>query len=111
MLNKFYAKFDGQIERFNQLPKKLRQDLRELTGYCHDANGIKAINKNGLDFWGASSPYLRHCILSIENTPEKVGSIVISALVNIKIYKDLIKEIEAIILYFEHSFDFLDHEP
>jgi len=110
VLNRFYTKFDGQIERFNQLPKKIRQNLRELTGNCHDAKGLKAINKNGIDFYGASSPYLRHCILSIEKTPDLVAGIVISAIFNNKIYEDLIKDAEAIILYLEHNFDFLNSE-
>jgi hypothetical protein len=101
LLNKFYANYDGQIERFNQLPKKIRQDLRELTGNCHNSNGLEVINKNGLDAYGTSSSYTRRCILSIEKTKQLVGSITISAIVNIKIYENLIKNAETIVSYME----------
>jgi len=70
----------------------------------------KAINKNGIDFYGASSPYLCHCILSVEKTPDLVAGIVISAIFNSKIYEDLIKDAEANILYLEHNYDFLNSE-
>ena len=103
-LNKFYANYDGQIERFNQLPKKMRQDLREFTGKCHNSKGLEVIFNNGIDFYGASSPYTRHCILSLENTPELVGGITVSTIVNLKIYADLIKDAKAIMSYIEVNY-------
>jgi hypothetical protein len=103
-LNKFYTNYDGQIERFNQLPKKMRQDLRELTGKCHNSKGLEAIFKNGINFYGASTPYTRRCILSIESIPELVGGITVSGIVNLKIYADLIKNAESIMSYMEAEY-------
>ena len=100
-LNKFYSNYDGQIERFNQLPKKSRQELRELTGNCHNAQGLEVIHENGVGFYGASSPYTRSCILSIQNAHEVVGAIIMSSIVNLEIYKNLIKNAEAILAYME----------
>jgi len=100
-LNKFYTNYDGQIVRFNQLPKKSRQELRELTGNCHNAQGLEMIHENGVGFYGASSPYTRNCILSIQNVQEVVGGITMSTIVNLEIYKNLIKRAEAILAYME----------
>jgi hypothetical protein len=104
-LNKFYANYDSQIERFNQLPKKARQQLRELTGNCHNSEGLEIIYKNGVDFYGASSPYTRHCILSIENPSEVVGIIVMSSIVHLRIYENLITNAESVKSYFEDKYE------
>lgn len=107
LLNRFYNDYDDQIDRFSQLPKKVRQDLRELTGLCNDAEGIQAINKNGLAYYGASSAQLRHCVLSKEEAPNLVGLIYMSSMVNIKIYHEL-KDTSAIVRsYMEEQFEFL----
>ncbi len=110
-LNAFYTSFDGQIERFNQLPKKIRQELRVLTGNCHNSESVKAIFDNGIEYYGESSYQLRYCIISIEKTPELVGSIAISAIVNIKLYEKLKKKGEAINSYLEDQFKFLNDKP
>ena len=110
-LNTFYTRFDGQIERFNQLPKKIRQELRELTGNCHNSESVKAIFEKGIDYYGESSYQLRYCIISLEKTPELVGSIAISAIVNIKLYEKLKKKGEAINSYLEDQFKFLSDKP
>lgn len=109
-LNGFYASFDGQIERFNQLPKKIRQELRELTGSCHNSESARAIFENGIDYYGESSYKLRYCILSIEKSYELLGAITISAIVNIELYEGLKKKGEAIKSYMEGHFNFLSDE-
>jgi len=106
LLNRFYSSFDAQIERFNQLPKKVRQELREITGACHDRNSVKAIFENGIDFYGESSPQLRYCILSNKKIPKLIGAISISCIVNMRLNKELRKEIETIIDYMENEFNF-----
>ncbi|HMC01982.1 MAG TPA: DUF6090 family protein [Flavobacteriaceae bacterium] len=103
-LNKFYANYDKQIERFNQLPKKARQELRELTGKCHNSKGLEIIYKKGVNFYGASSTYTRHCILSIENPSEVVGIIVMSSIVHLSIYEDLINNAESVNSYLEDNY-------
>ncbi|MDU8885605.1 DUF6090 family protein [Yeosuana sp. MJ-SS3] len=103
-LNKFYAHYDTQIVRFNQLPKKARQELRELTGNCHNSEGLEVIYKNGVDFYGASSPYTRHCILSIENSSKVVGIIVMSSIVHLRIYEKLINNAESVNSYLEANY-------
>ncbi len=110
-LNAFYTSFDGQIERFNQLPKKIRQELRELTGSCHNSESVKAIYEKGIYYYGESSSQLRYCILSIEKTPQLVGAITISAIVNIELYEALKKKGEAIKSYMEGHFNFLSDKP
>jgi len=104
-LNAFYSSYDVQIERFNQLPKKSRQELREITGNCHNAQGLEVIYENGVGFYGASSPYTRGCILSIQNVQEVVGIITMSSIVNLEIYKNLIKNAEAILAYMEADYE------
>jgi len=91
-LNKFYSKYDQQIERFNQLPKKLRQELRDLTGQCHYAEGLEVMREKGVAFYGASSPKTRKCILSISKIRELVGAIMVTSIVNTKIYEELLEE-------------------
>ena len=110
LLNSFYGAFDLHIERFNQLPKKVRQELRELTGTCHDGNSVQAIFENGIQFYGRSSPKLRYCILTNKNIPKLVGAISISSIVNIRLNKELKKEVEAVMSYMENQFNFLQKE-
>jgi hypothetical protein len=107
LLNNFYGAFDLNIERFNQLPKKVREELRLLTGNCHDYRSVKGVFENGIDFYGGSSPQLRYCILSNRKTSELVGAISLSCIVNIDLQKELKKEIEAVITYMENQFNFL----
>jgi len=109
LLNSFYAKYDQQIERFNQLPKKIRQDLRELTGYCHNSMGIEAINENGLEYYGASSPQTRQCIISIEKAQELVGAIMITSIVNNDIYDDLKHNANNILSFMKDHYNFLNN--
>lgn len=106
LLNRFYAEYDAQIDRFNQLPRKVRLDLRELTGLCHDAEGIRVVNKNGFGSYGATA-YGRQCILSIKKAPNLVGTIALSSIVHIKIYKDLKHSAETLVSEMEQQFDFL----
>jgi hypothetical protein len=103
-LNVFYSSYDVQIERFNQLPKKARQDIRELTGNCHNAEGLEVIYNNGVGFYGAASPYTRNCILSIQNTSEVVGIIAMSAIVQLSIYENLISNAEMVKNYMEFEY-------
>ena len=103
-LNKFYAVYDEQIERFNQLPKKARQDIRELTGNCHNSEGLELIYKKGVDFYGASSQYTRHCILSIDNAAQVVGLITMSAIVNLNKYENLIINAKSVKSYLETNY-------
>ena len=103
-LNKFYAVYDEQIERFNQLPKKARQDIRELTGNCHNSEGLELIYNKGVDFYGASSQYTRHCILSIDNAAEVVGLITMSAIVNLNKYENLIINAKVVKSYLETNY-------
>ena len=110
-LNAFYTTYDGQIERFKQLPKKMRQELRELTGNCHNSKSAKSIFENGIDFYGESSYQLRYCILSLEETPKLVGAITISAIVHIELYEGLKKKGETIKSYMEGHFNILSDKP
>jgi hypothetical protein len=105
-LNTFYAGFDRNIDRFEQSPKKFRQELRELTANCHNSNSVKAIFKNGVGYYGQSSSQLRYCVLSLEETPQLVGAITMSSIVNIELYKALKKEGETIMRYMEQYVDF-----
>ena len=107
ILNNFYGAYDLQIERFNQLPKKVRQDLRELTGYCHDALSARGIFKNGIKSYGDFSPALRHCVISNEKIPELIAVISVSSIVNIKLQQELKTEAESAISFLEDQFDFL----
>ena len=88
-IDNFYERFDRQIERFNQLPNKVRQDLRELTGSCHTSETVKNIYKNGGSKYGADSPELQRCILSNKKAHALAGAIAISCVVNIAIYEEL----------------------
>jgi hypothetical protein len=106
LLNNFYSSFDAQIERFNQLPKKVRQELRELTGNCHDGNSVKTIFENGIGSYGASSPQLRFCVLSNKKTPKLIGAIGVSCVVNMRLNKELLNKIVRILEYMEHEFSF-----
>ncbi len=107
LLNDFYGAFDLNIERFNQLPKKVREELRLLTGKCHDYSSVKGVFENGIDFYGGYSPQLRYCILSNGKTLELIGAISLSCIVNIGLQKELKKELEAVITYMENQFIFL----
>ena len=98
------AVYDEQIERFNQLPKKARQDIRELTGNCHNSEGLELIYNKGVDFYGASSQYTRHCILSIDNAAEVVGLITMSAIVNLNKYENLIINAKVVKSYLETNY-------
>lgn len=107
LLNSFYGNYDIHIERFNQLPKKVRQELRELTGTCHDANSVQSIFENGIQFYGKSSFRLRRCILTNERVFRLVGAISVSAIVNMGLNKELKNENEAVLNYMENQFNFL----
>ncbi|MCK5401792.1 MAG: hypothetical protein KAJ28_09165 [Flavobacteriaceae bacterium] len=109
LLNSFYAKYDKQIERFNQLPKKLRQDLRELTGYCHNSIGLEVMNKKGIEYYGFSSPQTRQCIISIENAQELVGAIMVTSIVNTKIYEELKYNANIILSFMKGHYEFLNN--
>jgi hypothetical protein len=106
-LNKFYSKYDQQIERFNQLPKKLRQELRELTGHCHYAEGLEVMRKKGITFYGASSPKTRKCILSISKIRELVGAIMVTCIVNTKIYEELEAEADNLLSQMKGQYEFI----
>lgn len=106
-IDNFYERFDRQIERFNQLPKKVRQDLRELTGSCHTSETIKSIYQNGVREYGASSPELQRCILSNEKAYALAGAIAISCVVNLTIYEELQHMAESLRIEMEEQFDFL----
>jgi hypothetical protein len=106
-IDKFYERFDRQIERFNQLPKKVRQDLRELTGSCHTSESIKIIRKSGFNEYGASAQDLQRCILSNKKTHALTGTIAISCLVNIAIYEELQDMAEHLKSEMEAQFDFI----
>jgi len=107
LLNNFYGAFDLNIERFNQLPKKVRENLRMETGNCHDYKSVKGVFENGIAYYGKSSPYTRYCILSNNEIPELVGAISLSCIVNIGLQKELKEEVKAVISYMENEFDFL----
>jgi hypothetical protein len=108
LLNGFYAKYDQQIERFNQLPKKLRQELRELTGYCHTVEGLEVLRKKGIEHYGFSSPKTRKCIFSIGKTQELVGAIMVTSIVNTKIYEDLKKDANNILMIMQDQHKFIN---
>jgi len=110
LLNSFYGNYDIHIERFNQLPKKVRQELRELTGTCHDANSVQTIYENGIQFYGKSSFRLRHCILTNEHVFKLVGAISVSSIVNMDLNMELKEENEAVLSYMENQFNFLQEE-
>jgi hypothetical protein len=110
LLNNFYANYDKQIERFNQLPKKLRQDLRELTGHCHNSVGLEAMRENGIGYYGASSPQTRKCIITLDKAQELVGAIMITSIVNTKIYNDLKNNADIILSFMKDHYAFLKNE-
>ena len=106
--NRFYSKYDEQIERFNQLPKKLRQELRELTGYCHNAKGLELMREKGVELaYGASSPETRKCILSITKIKELVGAIMVTCIVNTKIYDELEAEADHLLSQINDKYKFI----
>jgi hypothetical protein len=106
--NKFYSKYDQQIERFNQLPKKLRQELRELTGYCHNSKGLEFMREKGVELaYGASSPETRKCILSITKIKELVGAIMVTCIVNTKIYDELEAEADNLLSQIKKQYEFI----
>jgi hypothetical protein len=107
LLNNFYAKYDKQIERFNQLPKKLRQDLRELTGHCHNSIGLEVMRENGIGYYGTSSPQTRKCIITIDKAQELVGAIMVTSIVNTKIYEELKNNADTILSFMKNHYNFL----
>ncbi len=107
LLDGFYSNFDNQINRFNQLPKKVREELRMLTGYCNDSEGVQIIFEKGIDYYGASSPRFRKCILSNIDVPRLVSAVTLSAIVNIRLCEGLKKEAEAVKKYMEKHFKHL----
>ena len=107
LLDDFYANYDTQIERFNQLPKKVREELRMLTAYCNDSEGVQMIFEKGIDYYGASSPRFRKCILSDMEVPRLASAIALSAIVNKRLCEELKKEAEAVQGYMEKHFKHL----
>jgi len=107
LLNGFYERYDTQIERFNQLPKKVREELRLLTAYCNDSEGVQNIFEKGIDYYGASSPRFRKCVLANEEVPKISSAITLSAIVHIKLCEGLKKEAEAVHAYMEKHFKHL----
>jgi hypothetical protein len=107
LLDDFYANYDTQIERFNQLPKKVREELRLLTAYCNDSEGAQIIFEKGIDYYGASSPGFRKCILSNMHVPRIASAITLSAIVNIGLCEGLKNEAEAVKGYMEKHFKHL----
>ena len=106
-IDQFYTSFDLQIERFNQLPKDVRQDLRRISALCHTSESILSIHENGVNTYGASSAILRHCILSNEKAYALVGAIAMSCIVNISIYDTLQERAEVLLSEMEAQFEFL----
>ena len=107
LLDGFYANYDTQIERFNQIPKKVREELRMLTAYCNDSDGVQTIFEKGIDYYGASSPRFRKCILSNKDVPRFVSAITLSAIVNIRLCEELRIEAETVKAYIEKHFKHL----
>jgi hypothetical protein len=108
LLNKFYIDFDRLIERFNQLPKKSRMDLRELVSQCHNTKGLEFYHENGLGKYGEAPSDLLNCHLSINILPKLVSSITMSAIVNKEFYMEIKKIGLSIILYMEDNYQFLN---
>ena len=104
LLNGFYGAYDTQIVRFNQLPKKVREEMRLLSAYCNDSGGAQIIFEKGIDHYGASSPKFRKCILTSEELPKICSAITLSAIVNIRLCEGLKKEAEAIKEHMETHF-------
>jgi hypothetical protein len=108
LLNGFYESYDTQIERFNQLPKKAREEIRILAGYCNDSEGVRKIYEKGIDYYGNSSHRFRKCVLANEEVPKICSAITLSAIVHIKLCEGLKKEAEVVKGYMEKHFkDFI----
>ncbi|MEP0134296.1 MAG: DUF6090 family protein [Eudoraea sp.] len=104
LLNNFYGNYDYNIDRFNQLPKKVREEMRILTAYCNDSEGSQMIYEKGIDFYGHSSPKFRRCILSNKDVPRISSAITMSAIVNIELCDNLIKQAKVVEGYMERYF-------
>jgi len=110
LLNKFYTGFDRLNERFNQLPKKSRMDLRELVSQCHNTKDLKFYYENGIDNYGEASTNLLNCHLSIGILPKLVSSITISSIVSKEFYMEIKKIGQSILLYMEDNYQFLNEK-
>ena len=110
LLNTVYTSFDRLTERFNQLPRKVRMDLREIASQCHYTNDLKSMNGSTLedDMFGFLTSSNWKCILANNKLPKLASSITISAIINKKLYMKMRIETESAILYMENKYLFLN---
>jgi hypothetical protein len=108
LLNKFYTGFDRLIERFNQLPKKSRMDLRELSSQCHNTKDLKFYYENGVVNYGGVTSDILNCFLSNNILPKLVSTITMTSIVNQEYYMEIKKMGQSILLYMEDNFQFLN---
>lgn len=77
-----YASYDALTERFNQLPKKSRMGLRELTSRCQNTKELEFYYKNGFNNSESIDKETMRCTFLIDKLPNLIGTIIISAIVN-----------------------------
>lgn len=103
LLNAFYAHFDRLIENFNELPKKARLELREVSAKCHNKENLQGYYANGLENYTANRDEL-DCMLRIKDLSNMVRSVTISSIANLENFKNLNNEGKSVITYFDENF-------
>ncbi len=104
ILNTFYSNFDGLVERFNQLPKKARMDLREMVSQCHNSDELNRYNEIPIvemEFYHSSLTW--ECMFSIQKLHQFTSSITISSIVNRKLYAQIMNEAKSAISYLDNK--------
>jgi len=102
LLNAFYSHFDRLIENFNELPKKARLELREVSSQCHNKENLQGYYENGLENYTANRDEL-DCILRIKDLSNMVRSVTISSIANLENFKYLNNEGKSVISYLDEN--------
>jgi len=109
LLNKFYTSFDGFVSKFNELPKKVRMDFRELVSQCHDSEDLlKNIGKGKGKSIGIGigdyihTNYAMECILDIKELPKLISSITATAIIIGRNFITVREQNKQVITYIEN---------
>ena len=90
MLGDFFYLFDARIENFNEIPRKSREQLRELVSSTHSSGELKILYEK--QDWRSHTPYSNSRLVTILNHPsveDIISSITISSIVNLEFFGEL----------------------
>ncbi len=110
LINTFYKNFDKQLDRFNQLPRKARMDIRELASQCHNTYELSQLKETELTkmeiYHGSLA---RKCIFKIKELHKLASTITITSIINEKLLLQMRSEIEFCIKYLGNKYAFLNN--